>query len=86
MSKQLIFNEDWPEYDDRKKRGGSDHRNFACTEPWEVDYLVNKIHKRYPAISTERIRAAIKKCCAEIRAPHPRPAFVECVMKRLELE
>lgn len=80
----VLNNENWSDYDDRKKRGGSDARNFACTESWEVDYLVNKIHKQHRT-SKDQIRVAIKACCVEIGSPHPRPAFVECVMRRLGL-
>jgi hypothetical protein len=86
MSIHAILNEDWSEYDDRKKRGGSDYRNFACSESWEVDYLVRKIHKQHPEVSTERIRTAIKGCCETINTPRPRPRFVECVLKRLGLQ
>lgn len=81
----VLHEEDWSDYDNRKIRGGSDRNDFACTESWEVDYLVKKIHNQHPDISTDQIRAAIKACCAQLRAPHPRAAFVTCVMKRLGL-
>ena len=83
MSLQTILNEDWSEYDNRKKRGGSDHRNFACTETWEVDDLVTKIHKHHSTLSTSAIRDAIKACCNSIGSPHPREKFVKCVTDRL---
>jgi hypothetical protein len=85
MSTNSILDESWSDYDDRKKRGGSDHRNFACTESWEVDYLVDKIRKRHPHLTSEQIKAAISVCCKETKAPHPRPEFVRCVLKRLGL-
>ncbi len=85
MSAKKILDGDWSVYDDHKKRGGSDHRDFACTEKWEVDYLVEKIRKQHPEVGTDTIREAIKACCKQIGSPHPRPAFVECVMKRLGL-
>lgn len=82
MSKQSILNEDWEDYDDRKKKK-EDRIYFSCDEEWEIDYLVKKIHKRYPSIETDRIRAAIGQCCNSVPAPRPREKFVECVMKRL---
>ena len=78
---QRVLNEDWSDYDDRKKKY-TDSKFFSCTEPWEVDYLVRKIIKVY-AYSESRIRAAIGSCCVVIGSNHPRPAFIECVMKRL---
>lgn len=85
MSLQSILNDDWSEYDDRKKRGGSDKRDFACTESWEVEYLIRKIQRHHPNIATDQIRIAIKACCNQVGAPHPRPAFISCVMKKLGL-
>lgn len=78
-----ILSEDWSDYDDRKIRDGRDAKDFACTEEWEVNYLVKKISKVYPQFSESNIRSAIAACCRTIGSPHPRKAFVECVMKRL---
>lgn len=85
MSSKIILEEDWSEYDDRKKKK-EDRLFFSCEEDWEVDYLVNKIHKNFPAITKEQIRAAIKQCCNSVAAPRPRKIFVECVMNRLGLD
>jgi hypothetical protein len=80
---EKVLAEDWSDYDDRKKRGGSDRINFSCEESWEREYLVQKIRKTYPQYSEERIKDAIQKCCETTPAPRPRPGFVECVMRRL---
>jgi len=85
MSTQLILSEDWSEYDNLKIRGGSDHRKFSCSESWERRYLIDKIHKRFPAVSKEKIEAAINACCNESNLSRERPVFVECVMRRLNL-
>jgi hypothetical protein len=77
---QRILNEDWEEYDNRKIR---DRKFFACTEPWEVDYLVTVTRKAYPHYSESAKRAAITACCRTVGAPHPREKFVACVMERL---
>ena len=82
MSGEKILNEDWSEYDDRKKKE-QDRHYFSCEEEWEVEYLVKKIHKQHPEIPKEKILAAIKQCCNSVAAPRPRKTFVECVMKRL---
>jgi hypothetical protein len=84
MSKRTILEDDWSEYDDRKKKKG-DANFFACTESWEVDYLVNKIKKHHPEISESRIREAISECCKTVTGNKPRKEFVECVMDRLDL-
>ncbi len=81
---QKVLSENWTDYDNKKIRDYRDAKDFACSESWEVDYLVNKISKVSPQYSEIRIRQAIKTCCSTIRAPHPRKAFVECVMERLK--
>lgn len=85
MSTQSVLNDNWSAYDDRKKRGGSDHNDFACTEPWEVNYLVEKIRKHHPGITENSVRTAIDTCCRQVGAPHPRAKFVSCVMQKLGL-
>ena len=82
MPHKAILAEDWSEYDNRKIKEGSDQRNFACTEAWEIDYLVKKIHNRFPYSETI-IRTSIASCCKAISSPHSRERFVECVLKRL---
>lgn len=81
----VLNNENWSDYDNRKQRNGSDQGLFACTESWEVDYLVNKIRNQHPNTAPDHIRSAIAFCCKEVPGPRPRPAFVECVMRRLGL-
>lgn len=82
MSVHKVLNEEWSEYDDPKKKH-TDANFFACTEDWEVRYLVDKIKKHNPEFSHDQIRAAIADCCKTLKPPHPRKAFVECVMSRL---
>lgn len=79
---QKVLNENWSDYDDRKKKY-TDSKFFSCTEPWEVDYLVRKITKVHP-YNESSVRAAIATCCIASGSNHPRPAFVECVMSRLK--
>lgn len=77
-----VLNEDWSDYDDRKKKR-EDARYFSCEEDWEVDYLVKKLKKYYPNKTDSEIRIAIYSCCETVRAPRPRKEFVECVTGRL---
>jgi hypothetical protein len=80
---QHVLNEDWSDYDNRKKRY-ADANFFSCTESWEREYLVQKIRKVHRQYSENAIITAINSCCREVGAPHPRKAFVECVMKKLQ--
>lgn len=84
MSAEKILNEDWENYDDRKKKKG-DSRFFSCDEDWEVDYLIEKIHKQHRNITTDKIREAINQCCQTVHGNKPREKFVACVMDRLGL-
>lgn len=79
-----VLNEDWSDYDDRKIRDGRDRSKFACTEPWEVTYLVNKLKKHYPYKTESAINTAIESCCKSVGSPHPREKFVECVTTKLD--
>lgn len=79
---QRVLNSDWSDYDDKKKTR-VDARFFACSEPWEVEYLVNKIHRLYPQHSKGTIKMAIQSCCRSLGTNHPRKEFVECVMTKL---
>lgn len=81
MSLQKIL-EDWSEYDDKSKKH-HDAKFFACTEDWEVEYLIDKIKKQFPLKTRDDIRAAITVCCKKMSPPHPREAFVKCVTDRL---
>ena len=78
---QRVLNEDWSEYDNRKKRW-EDRFFFSCEESWEVDYLVKQI-KKHSASSEQQIKDAIRSCCITVRAPRVRKVFVECVMSKL---
>jgi hypothetical protein len=82
MSAQTILNEDWSDYDNKKKKG-TDAKFFSCNEDWEVDYLKQKIKKAFPGLSESFILDAIASCCDRVPAPRPRKAFVECVMIKL---
>lgn len=82
MSKRTILEDDWSDYDDRKKKKG-DANFFACTESWEVDYLVNKIKKHHHEILESRIREAISSCCQTVLGNKPREEFVGCVAGKL---
>ena len=79
---QKVLNEDWSDYDDRKKKQ-TDARFFSCEESWEREYLVRTIRRVYPHYSEAAVTAAIGACCVEVSAPRPRRTFVECVMRRL---
>ena len=76
-----ILQEDWSEYDNKKLRH-QDGFFFACSEKWEVDYLVNKA-KKHTTKTEVQIRAAIASCCESISGNKPRDKFVECVMAKL---
>lgn len=75
--------QDWEDYDNRKIRDRRDRAFFSCDEPWEVDYLVRVLLKRYSNRTEKEIRDAIASCCRTVPAPRPRPRFLECVESKL---
>lgn len=80
---QRVLNEDWEDYDNKKKKG-IDARFFSCDEDWEIDYLLKKIKKHLPAKTNAEIEEAIQSCCKTVQAPRPRQEFVKCVFNRLD--
>lgn len=82
MSANNVLNEDWSDYDNRKKKR-EDRLFFSCEESWEVDYLVKKMKKHFANASEQAIRNAIASCCQTVKAPRPRKVFVECVSAKL---
>ena len=79
---QRLLDSDWLEYDNKKKKSIDGHF-FACTEPWEVQYLIEKIKKFFPEYSDMNIARAITTCCLSLNTPHPRKEFIQCVIQRL---
>ena len=85
MSLKTIMNADWSDYDKRKISEGSNIHHFRSGEPWEIDYLVDKITHEYPTITHIAVRSAIAICCVTIDGPHPRSLFVACILEYLGL-
>ena len=52
----------------------------ACTEKYEIKYELHKFN----LYRKQKIKNAIKKCCKEVPAPHPRKKFEECMKKYLQ--
>lgn len=80
---QKILDSDWSEYDNKKKKS-IDGRFFACTEPWEVQYLIKKIRSFHPEYSDLNISRAITSCCLSLARPHPLHEFIQCVLIKLK--
>jgi hypothetical protein len=79
MSHPILL-EEWTSYDNRKVKEEKDASKFSCSERWEVEYLADKLKKHYPLKSPQVIMRAIQHCCSQVKAPHPREKFVECVV------
>jgi len=78
-----IQTSDWSDYDNKKK-SKANRFEFICEEPWEVDFLVNKIRNFYPSLTKEDVRSVILECGETIKAPRSRSVFVLAVMDKLK--
>jgi hypothetical protein len=76
--------ENWEEYDHHKIQENGDKDQFSCDEPWEVNYLINKVRTHYPAYTQLQVKHAITLCCSTIKTPRVRKEFIECVLKHLQ--
>ena len=83
MSAKNVLSLDWSAYDNRKLNDGRDKSKFSCTELWEIDFLVESIHKTDSRYSMKEIRTAINKCCSKPGVSRLRDEFVEEVLKTL---
>jgi hypothetical protein len=84
MSAKNVLMLDWSAYDNRKLNDGRDKSKFSCTEPWEVNFLVDSIFKTHPGYSMREIRRAISMCCNRPGVSRYRNDFVEEVLRVLE--
>ena len=75
-----ILLEDWNKYDTRKIKEEKDPSKFSCSDRWEVEWLAERLKKHYPLKSPQVIMQAVQHCCSQVKAPHPREKFVECVV------
>ena len=72
--------DDWADYDTRKKEQNLNCDYFVCSCSWEVDYLVNKILTCKPGMSQIEIRQAIAIYSISVDTPHTRRAVVEYIL------
>ncbi len=81
MSLYIIINDDWADYENRKADRAE--RLFVnCEEDWELHYLIKKIRRHYPHLSTEEVKAAIIDSCMQISKPRPRLLFLQAVLRK----
>jgi len=80
---QKILDSDWSEYDNKKKKS-IDRHFFACTESWEIQFLMRKINEFLPEYSEINISRAVTTCCLSLKTPHPRKEFIQCVVQKLK--
>lgn len=82
MSAQQVLNEDWKEYDNKKKKE-QDGKFISFEEGWEQEYLKKKLRKIYPGRSEATLNTAIESCRKSVPAPHPRKTFLECIHTKI---
>ena len=80
MAFHRVLNEDWSEYNYRKKSAGTDPSYFSASEKWEIEFLEDKIARTHPGLSHAEIKKAIIATGKILVPPCPRSTFVQCVM------
>lgn len=71
--------DDWSFYDRQKLRRQQDLHTFLPDEPWEIDFLTDKITEAYPIYSQSVIHTAIEAAKHKLRPPFDRAVFVRAV-------
>jgi hypothetical protein len=81
MSLYIILNDDWADYE-KRKADRAERLLVNCEEDWELHYLIKKIRRHYPYLSTEEVKAAILDSCRQISKPRPRLLFLQAVLRK----
>lgn len=85
MSLAAILNDDWSDYEDRKKKTGNKCYFFQPTMGWEVNYYSEKIKKHCPELNSDSIKIAINSYSRFAPEPHIRENALKWIIKRLEV-
>ena len=81
MSAFNIINDDWTDYETRKPK--ATERHFVnCENSWELYYLIKKIRRYHPYLSTDELKVAIMESCRQISKPRPRVLFIQAVLRK----
>jgi hypothetical protein len=84
MTGAIILNEDWSEYNRKKAANNEDISLFNCGQEWEVQYLIDMLHKRFEFLLSDiTLIKAVTATCEETGHPVSRERFVDDVMLKL---
>ena len=73
---------DWEKLDD-KEIIHPDKPFVSCDEEYEINYIVNNLVKKLK-INLILAKKAVRDCCEEIKAPHLREEFIDCLKKKID--
>src|SRR5688572_3137464 len=73
----------WEAYDSRKALNQQDLNVFCPDDPWEFNYLVDKLVSALPHLDLLTVMLAIRQGMRETMAPRPRQHFVKVVVNNL---
>ena len=73
----------WKDLDDKLARGGVDASKVACSEEWELDYVIDTIKEIYDC-DEFKAKAVADECCNEVQPPRPRQDFCKCVARKMK--
>ena len=72
----------WKKIDD-KEIIHPDKPFVSCDEEYEISYIVNNLVKKLK-INSIFAKKAVKDCCKEVKSPHPREKFIDCLKKKID--
>lgn len=70
----------WEEYDNRKWLADEDRNIFCPDDPWELNYLVDRVRQCYPEFDQVAVILAIRKTTNVLSPPRKRKVFLKYVM------
>lgn len=84
MNEMNILSGPWDAYDQRKAQKQEDVNCFCPDDPWEFNFLVEKIVSLMPHLDLLTVMLAVRQGIRETMHPRTRAHFVKVVMGSIQ--
>jgi hypothetical protein len=78
-----ILSASWDEYNQRKAMQHQDEAIFCPDDPWEFNFLVEKIVGIEPHLDELTVMLAVRQSMRQTMAPRPRTHFIRTVVNSI---
>ena len=79
-----ILSASWETYNQRKASQQQNEQIFCPDDPWEFNFLVEKIVSMEPHLDELTVMLAVRQSMRQTMAPRPRNHFLQTVISSIE--